>query len=460
MWRWLGAVGLVAAAITITSVIACRQLVGITDSPPEDLTSTLCGLPYGTNVCASCVQTSCCTESNACAASAACGAYQTCVGKCNGDPGCRTQCMIADPGVAPEVSALDACLASNCETQCGLTCGSIVERLTPPDASAPCQTCFHSACDTARACASSVDCDEYTRCFVACPTPDCREACATGHDAGAALFGPLQQVYANACSTACAYGQNWTCVGHVVWPATKVTSITRTGRVFDYTTGNPVRGVNLCMSGGVCFACGSPDEPYATAQTDADGGYTITLPLPATGTFGQTQTSFQGCILVSSPNIVTYWAYYGSPQTQATWNVSQADSLLTFTPSEDETNSKIIGIPFDPSRANIGMRIEDCLGTPAPGVRVSLDVSEDPAAQEFQDSGISVYYNGAVDPEDAGSTTTSQGVAIFLNVPAPDAGSGSVLLTATPVGLGKASSHTSVQVQGGVVVSTTMPPTP
>jgi len=57
--------------------------------------------------------------------------------------------MIGDPGVAPEVSALNACLASNCETPCGLTCGSIVERLTPPDAGAPCETCFqnNNACE-------------------------------------------------------------------------------------------------------------------------------------------------------------------------------------------------------------------------------------------------------------------------------------------------------------------------
>src|SRR5580700_868830 len=93
---------LAAAAILVGLFAACRQLVGITDSPPEDLVTSICGLPYGTNACASCVSTSCCTESTACAASAACAANQTCVGKCNGDPQCRSQCMISDPGVAPE----------------------------------------------------------------------------------------------------------------------------------------------------------------------------------------------------------------------------------------------------------------------------------------------------------------------------------------------------------------------
>jgi len=456
------AVGLVVPLGVVAALVSCRQIIGLPDNQAVQSTN-VCGLPYGTATCASCAQTNCCAESTACAVNAACDTYQTCVGQCSGDPGCRTQCMISDPGVASEVSALNACLASSCETPCGLTCGSIVERLTPPDAGAPCETCFqkNNACDTALACATSVDCDEYTRCLVACPTPDCREACTAQYDAGAALFAPVRQVYANACSTACAYGQNWNCVGHVVWPATKVTSITRTGTIFDYLTGEPVPGANLCMS-EVCLTCGSPGEPYATAQTDADGGYAMTFPLPAVGNFGATQASFQGCIVISSPNIVTQWAYYGSPQTQATWNTSQVDPLLTSTPSEIETDLGTIGIPYDPSRAIIGMHIEDCLGTPAPGVQVSFDLSEDPAAQDSQDSGIVVYYSGANEPKSTSSTTTSNGggVALFLNVPAPDAGAASVLLTATPAGLGKGSSHAGVTVQAGTISATTMPPTP
>jgi hypothetical protein len=50
--------GLVAAVTATTSIIACRQLVGITDNPPTDLVTSICGLPYGTNVCASCVNAS------------------------------------------------------------------------------------------------------------------------------------------------------------------------------------------------------------------------------------------------------------------------------------------------------------------------------------------------------------------------------------------------------------------
>src|SRR5258708_35304778 len=68
MGRRAGWLGLVGLSVAMASLSACRQIVGITDSPPEHLTATVCGLPYGTNVCASCVDTSCCAESTACAA--------------------------------------------------------------------------------------------------------------------------------------------------------------------------------------------------------------------------------------------------------------------------------------------------------------------------------------------------------------------------------------------------------
>jgi hypothetical protein len=198
-WFWIG-----APACLLTGLLCCRQVVGITDSPQKELTSTVCGLSYGTSACASCVSASCCRESAACSEEPACAAYESCLGGCDGDPKCRAQCTLDNPGaVSGAVSALSACLAGKCESACALTCGAVAEYFTPPDASAPCDKCFESTCDQTRACASAVDCDAYTRCFVACPTPDCREACAAAHDAGAALFAPVQQAYASAlCSSA------------------------------------------------------------------------------------------------------------------------------------------------------------------------------------------------------------------------------------------------------------------
>jgi hypothetical protein len=455
MGQRAGGLGLVGLLIAGPGV-ACRQLVGITDSPPTDLTSTLCGLNYGTSACASCVQASCCAESTDCSASAACATYQMCVGQCNGDPGCRSQCMISDPGVAPQISALNACLASNCEAACGLTCGSMVERLTPPDAGAACETCFgQHACMAATACASSVDCDEYTRCFVACPTPDCREACATDRDAGAALFAPVQQVYADACSMECAYAQNWNCVGHVVWPATNVTSITQTGTLLDYNTSQPVSGVDVCLSYEP-LTCGSPGTTSATTQTDVNGVYTVTLQLPAVGP-SDVQPSFQGWIRFSSPNIVTAWGLQGFPQTEAAWAVTPAYADTVVTPGEFAMNCEAVGITCDPSRAVIALRVYDCLGTAASNVQVALE-------PDVQDSLTTVWYDpnsSATPSSEAGDAgTNGAGLAIFQNVLAPDAGVRNVMVTATPMGLGKVSSYQGLSIQASVITAVEMPPTP
>src|SRR5580693_3049208 len=139
--RW--GLGLIAAVAVIISVIACRQLVGITDNPPTDLTSTLCGLPYGTNACASCVNTNCCTESNTCAVDPICLPYESCLGVCKGDPTCRSQCAVdQNAGMTPAVPALSACIAANCPNECGLVCGGTSAYLSLPDAAAACQTCM------------------------------------------------------------------------------------------------------------------------------------------------------------------------------------------------------------------------------------------------------------------------------------------------------------------------------
>src|ERR1700677_2428390 len=96
---------------TITTALAaaggCRQIAGISDSPPQALTSTVCGLPYGTSTCAACVNESCCASSTACAADDACAAYEGCLGQSAGDPERRSQCGIDHPGgVASDVIAL------------------------------------------------------------------------------------------------------------------------------------------------------------------------------------------------------------------------------------------------------------------------------------------------------------------------------------------------------------------
>lgn len=56
---------------------------------------------------------------------------------------------------------------------------------------------------------AALDCDAYWRCYLACPTPDCKFSCALEHEAGVSLFRAVQSDYAAACSGACQYGNYW-----------------------------------------------------------------------------------------------------------------------------------------------------------------------------------------------------------------------------------------------------------
>src|ERR1700689_2860741 len=115
MGRRMWGLGLVAAVAAITSILPARQLVGITDNPPEDLVTSICGLPYGTSACASCVNTNCCAESTVCAGDTACQSLYDCLGTCAiGDWQCRSQCHLDHPDAkSPADPPLAACEATH-----------------------------------------------------------------------------------------------------------------------------------------------------------------------------------------------------------------------------------------------------------------------------------------------------------------------------------------------------------
>ena len=286
----------VGAVATLCGVASCRQVLGL-DYPADaqavpaeagpgladagpDAGTNACGLPYGTPACAACASTNCCAPSSACAADAVCDAYESCLGGCTGDPKCRMQCIIDHPpGTTNDVSALSACLASHCETACGLACGALAGYPVEPDVAAACQSCIVSnACDPTRACAASSDCDAINRCLLSCPTPDCFSACVISHGMdptwnflGANDDGGIFESFAQAqraCAAPCGLGSYWECVGHVSWPAPKSATTTYDFRVTDYSTGMGVPGVDL----SVCsFTDPDCTQPLQVGTTDATG---------------------------------------------------------------------------------------------------------------------------------------------------------------------------------------------
>jgi len=440
--------GLVAVVTAIVSVFGCRQLVGITDNPPEDLVTSICGLPYGTNTCASCVNTNCCTESTACAADPACAAYEGCFGNCNGEPTCWARCLADFPASGSDVTALSVCTVSNCEAQCNLTCGAFAATPVQPDAAVACQSCIaNKACAQTLACARSSDCDAIQRCVPACATQDCADTCLTAHgvdpgysfepDGGnGGVWGVLSKAYA-ACSTQCAFSSDWSCVGHRSWPEAPMGQATYHFWVKDFKSGNPVPGatVKLCD-----FQDASQDNPcsayLAMATTDTAGS--VSLPFQnAQDIGGQQNYGLNGFLMVTSPadapagSIITPSFYYwGFPLSQAAmYSYSEVS-----TPGELQTDWATLNVAPNPNRGTVAVAVYDCApvdGANVAGVQVTLSTA-DRTTQSFTTMGA------------ATNVTDSAGILIFTNVP-----TGVFQVTATPLTLGKPSSQVTANVWAG-----------
>ncbi len=464
MRRPLRGLALFASLMAAVGPSACRQVAGITQSPPEALTSTACGIGYGTTACASCVNASCCGASSACAGVTVCAGYEECLGKCNGDPECRSKCASdAPPGTGSEISTLSACIDAHCESACGLSCGSIAPIVSLPAAADACQKCVAKDpgyCASARACGASAACDRYLRCFLACFTPDCRFACADADPEGASLFASFQAephgeltYFDENCATACGAGTNWSCVGHVVWPAPLTPTVTLGETAVDNQTSSPVVGLQLAVCAGC--PCPSASNPLlGTARTDDAGAYSVTIPNRPTISLG-----VNGCVQVdpdADSGVVGEFLYWGYPLSAATAEETDPrDFSRTVTSTEFANNLSIVGVPVDESRGlDVQAVIHDCLGVVAPGMTLSLASYSAVAAPEG-DAGITPFFARGGNGSITATETDTSGIAGLLNVPP-----GEYILTASIKATGVAVSQVYVTVEKGTITGVLMWPTP
>lgn len=429
-------------------------LAGACDSVLSIRTLDATGAADGGGTCATCANQNCADEADACAADPVfCAPYQSCLGSCDGGAACRSQCTINYPPPltgSAAISALSACLAGKCATQCNLTCGGFAGYLSEPDMADKCESCLEQYASTdSVACGSSVDCDAYWRCFTACPTPDCKLNCALEHEAGVAQFRPLQQDFAGDCSGPCGFGNYWACVGHISWPAAMSAQVELTAPVIDFVTDKPVPGetVSVCA---FC-PCGTAVDPVLGSETSDDSG-TVTLPLT------QTSTGLDGCVQVTSPTgaTVPYYGFWGYPLSEPVVNPALgpgtplanlvAQSAQVFTPLELGAATGYLDETLLPGRGMLGASVFDCFDNPAGAARVSLNTSD--------------YYGpgdtGVMSGGEVTTSTTSTGWAFFFNV-LP----GIYQVTAMPASLdGGVSSIVNVGVIDGGTTAAGMFPTP
>jgi hypothetical protein len=448
------AITVISTVAGVAGALACRQIAGITDSPPMDPTTSACGLPYGSSACASCASRSCCGESSACATeAAACGLYESCVGACNGDPTCRAQCEVDHPaGTASTVSALSACLASYCADECGVPCGGTAGLAVPPDAAPGFQSCLGgSGCSEVLACASSTSCDAVNRCFAACPTNDCIDTCMADHgvdpawwlfDAGAAPLTPTFASFAKArASCAKQAGNDWACVGRLSMPPVEASATTLETVVNDLTTSAPLAGATVTACTVDDVDC-SRDPPWATGQTDELGRLSMSVPVLAGPPAGYLK-------VISTTTVPTY----------SYWGAGLAWSRYVFSPGRSGANTNGVLVitaaeaqalnsggltdagTLDPNRAIVMVYVEDCLAAPAAGVLVTLSNAD----------GETVTTNGL----GVRTSTTDTGALLTFSTVRPGQGT----VTATPVGLSQAAAVVAFTAHAGALNFVNVRPT-
>jgi hypothetical protein len=117
-------------------------------------------------------------------------------------------------------------------------------------------------------------------------------------------------------------------------------------------------------------------------------------------------------------------------------------SIKVVTADELNNLGTSLGVPYDPSASFLIAFVDDCGSTLAPGVQITTNPPY-PTAREIY--GLSNTL----------TATDSNGFASFAALPA-----GSIDVIATPLALGKASSHHTVNVRPGWVTDVGMFPTP
>jgi hypothetical protein len=269
---------------------------------------------------------------------------------------CRSRCLekhrVGNDQATP---AFESCLVRECAASCKLVCGGAGELATPDGAEA-CQSCFvGQGCSTVEACMSDPACAKEVFCVIETLTPTELSRCSLEVDAGrdSGLSASALMIVSETCAAACDDYTNYSCVGHVTWPAAASGDLTILLTLLD--------GPTLTPSGAGITAkvCHSSDlecaHPTAKGITLADG----TVKLVQHREAGPVVT--EGYIDLSGGSIVPtifFWSYPLS-QSRASLNV------LTATQVETNTIVQSLEVSQEASNGYVLVVGRDCLQAPA-----------------------------------------------------------------------------------------------
>jgi len=434
---WVGGV----AAMTV-AVLACRQLVGIGNGPPQGQVSQSTdsgaegGFTYGQGACETCVTTSCDAQATKCAGNPSCSALEECMSGCGTDPTCRAQCSVdhglGNDGVTP---VFEACLASSCADACGLSCGSAAA-LFPPAAAPGCQGCIvQKTCAYVSSCLVDPACQAALRCQLSSETPDALQACpALGLDAGAPAMNPSDYApVAGECSSACSWGADWSCVGNVDWPSGTLGPVEVTATVLDGNMGTPIDGalVKICNIADTTCAQGLDMK-----TTDDAGIVTLTRP--------STPVAVPTYLDISSPTTIPTKLLDYAPSSEPRFAVA----AIVPTWGALESQAAGLGVTLDPNLGIVTVAAVDCRLAVAAGVQLDINPKTSSTRRLYFADGV---------PSLTATATDSGGLAVFINVPVLPT---TYTVTATPLALGRVSSTIPFFVQDGGYANFEALPTP
>ena len=337
---------------------------------------------------------------------------------------CRAACTQEHLTDDPLEPPFGSCLATSCATACGFTCGEVAQ-FFGPDAAAGCQACIvENACSVGTACAANPDCLGLCWCTLTGQSEDRNEACGAAHDAGRDAFTAARAAIGGVCASPCAFGNQWSCVGHAA-PRTQTNpSTTMALSVFDLATGKPLPGSLV----EVCSPLLPPCTVQSSATTGADGGATVTVPtsqLP--GSLGAT-----GYLKLTGGGAMDELFYWVAPLSEP----SDSVQVGTLTSVEVSAIASVAGVTtIDPTRAAMGLIVSDCNLSSSPGATVTVDP---------KDSETRVIYSPGAAQSATALATDATGVVAIVNVPVGPTGEAKV--TVTPAGLGRPSTVMSVFV--------------
>jgi hypothetical protein len=449
-------VGVAVAAFILVALSGCQQILGLHErsgAAPGDGGSDagvvfkpvagVCGsLRHPSAACAACMDTKCCDEAMACRNDPACDPAFDCTTNCGDDATCRARCNTFFTRADTFVN-VSVCRESNCEAECGLSCGGF-------GYNAPgCESCVkQTCCPSAGACAKNGDCIKLDLCRSNCLAGSltCPTECEQTYAGGVGDLVPWFDCVQNTCAEACAPGRNWQCLDtRTPWLKPKSAgSITFSITIVDILGEQP-------FVGATAKACDKRDllcaTPFDTKSTDARGFVELTVPA-GTGGFdgyvdltggnnggGTTESEIFPAIWYPVPNIVS-----------SGWRGRiQFVSRASFTGLALLTSATI-----DKDRGHFAAAAQDCNFSAAGSVTFDADTKDDLTT---------VFYFVMGSPKtNATQTDPQSGIGGYINLPA----NGLTLVTAyVPVGdMIKTIGALTFIIRPGTFTTTSIPPIP